>query len=86
MNKHYKLRVFTAFQHWLGTHYTNLPTDSGDMTERARRYLKENPQALDLFAVMESDCDHESRNDLFDHFGFLTEQVCDKCGAKQSVP
>jgi hypothetical protein len=52
MNKHDKLRVFTAFQHWLGTHYTNLPTDSGNMTERARRYLKENPQALDLFAVV----------------------------------
>jgi hypothetical protein len=52
MNKHDKLRVFTAFQHWLGTHYTNLPTDSGNMTERARRYLKENPQALDLFVVV----------------------------------
>jgi hypothetical protein len=52
MNKHDKLRVFTAFQHWLGTHYTNLPTDSGNMTERATRYLKENPKALDLFAVV----------------------------------
>lgn len=52
MNKHDKLRVFTAFQHWLGTNYTNLPTDSGNMTKRARRYLKENPQALDLFAVV----------------------------------
>lgn len=29
-----------------------LKTDSGKMTERARRYLNENPQALDLFAVM----------------------------------
>jgi hypothetical protein len=37
-------------------------------------------------AVMESDCDHEWINDSFDHFGFLTGQVCDKCGAKQSVP
>ena len=33
-----------------------------------------------------SDCEHEWINDSFDHFGFLTGQVCDKCGAKQSVP
>lgn len=52
MNKHDKLRVFTAFQHWLGTNYNNLPTDSGNMTERARLYLNEHPQALDLFAVV----------------------------------
>ncbi len=43
-------------------------------------------QLLRLFGVMESDCDHEWINDSFDHFGFLIEQVCDKCGAKQSVP
>ena len=36
--------------------------------------------------VMESDCDHEWLNHSFDHFGFLQEQICDKCGAKQSVP
>ena len=36
--------------------------------------------------VMESDCDHEWINHSFDHFGFLQEQICDKCGAKQSVP
>lgn len=41
---------------------------------------------LRLFDVMESDCEHEWINDSFDHFGFLTGQVCDKCGAKQSVP
>ncbi|MBN2776823.1 MAG: hypothetical protein JXR36_04230 [Bacteroidales bacterium] len=50
-NKHDKLRVFTAFQHWLATNYANLPADSGNMTRRAIRYLKENPTALDLFAV-----------------------------------
>lgn len=36
--------------------------------------------------VMESDCDHEWLNHSFDHFGFLQEQICDKCGTKQSVP
>lgn len=36
--------------------------------------------------VMESDCDHEWINHSFDHFGFLQEQICDKCGARQSVP
>jgi len=41
---------------------------------------------LRLFVVMESDCDHEWINDSFDHFGFLTGEVCDKCGEKQSVP
>ena len=43
-------------------------------------------QLLLLFSVMESDCDHEWINHSFDHFGFLQEQICDKCGAKQSVP
>ena len=43
-------------------------------------------QILCLFVVMESDCDHEWLDNSFDHFGFLTEQICDKCGAKQSVP
>ena len=36
--------------------------------------------------VMESVCDHEWINNSFDQFGFLQEQICDKCGAKQSVP
>jgi hypothetical protein len=43
-------------------------------------------EQLRIGAVMESDCEHEWINDSFDHFGFLTGQVCDKCGAKQSVP
>ena len=43
-------------------------------------------QLLLLFGVVESDCDHEWLNHSFDHFGFLQEQICDKCGAKQSVP
>jgi hypothetical protein len=51
MDKHDKLRVFTEFQHWLGGRYINLPTDSGNMTERARQYLKANPQALDLVST-----------------------------------
>ena len=42
-------------------------------------------QLLLLFNVMESDCDHEWINNSFDQFGFLKEQICDKCGAKQSV-
>ena len=41
---------------------------------------------LVLFGVMESDCDHEWINNSYDQFGFLQEQICDKCGAKQSVP
>lgn len=43
-------------------------------------------QLLLLFGVVESDCDHEWLNHSFDHFGFFQEQICDKCGAKQSVP
>jgi hypothetical protein len=43
-------------------------------------------QILRLFVVMESDCDHEWLNHSFDHFGFLQEKICDKCGTKQSVP
>ena len=43
-------------------------------------------QLLLLFGVMESDYVHEWINHSFDQFGFLQEQICDKCGAKQSVP
>ena len=43
-------------------------------------------QLFVLFGVMESDCEHEWINNSFDQFGFLQEQICDKCGAKQSVP
>ena len=44
-----KLRILTTFQHWLGTNYSNLPTDSGNMTERARKFLDENQ---DIFERM----------------------------------
>ena len=35
------LRTFTAFQHWLGANYNSLPTDSTEMTKRARKYYDE---------------------------------------------
>lgn len=44
--KHSKHRFLTSFQYWLGTEYNTLPTDSGQMTERARRYLVEYPEAF----------------------------------------
>ena len=50
------------------------------------RLQQAHDEILRLFGVMESDCDHEWINHSFDHFGFLQEQICDKCGAKQSVP
>ena len=43
-------------------------------------------QLLLLFGVMESDCDHEWLAHSFDPFDLLQEQICAKCGAKQSVP
>jgi len=54
--------------------------------DRVIEPIEAKEQLLLLFGVMESDCDHEWINDSFDHFGFLTGEVCDKCGAKQSVP
>ena len=54
--------------------------------DRVIEPMEAKEQLLLLFGVMESDCEHEWINDSFDHFGFLTGQVCDKCGAKQSVP
>jgi hypothetical protein len=54
--------------------------------DRVIEPMEAKEQLLDLFGVMESDCDHEWINHSFDHFGFLQEQICDKCGAKQSVP
>jgi NRPS condensation-like uncharacterized protein len=53
MTKDDKLRLLCHFQHWLGTHYNNLPTDSGNMTERSRKFLKDNEQAFSLFNVVE---------------------------------
>lgn len=41
ISKDDKLRNLTSFQHWLGSNYNNLPTDSGNMTKRAIEYLKE---------------------------------------------
>ena len=56
------------------------------MNDYARDYHESEVKNLGLFGVMESDCDHEWLNHSFDHFGFLQEQICDKCGAKKSVP
>lgn len=36
--QHEELRELTAFQHWLGTNYTTLATDSEEMTKRAILY------------------------------------------------
>lgn len=57
--------------------------------DMAEMYIKEQDavnKTCNIPHVMESDCDHEWLNHSFDHFGFLQEQICDKCGAKQSVP
>ena len=34
------MRILCGFQHWLGSHYDNLPTDSTEMTKRAILYKK----------------------------------------------
>lgn len=39
--KNINIRLFTEFQHWLGTNYTNLPTDSDNMTKRAILFLQD---------------------------------------------
>ena len=60
---------------------------SKEETAKLRKSINEHvSEQLRLGAVIESDCDHEWLNDSFDHFGFLQEQICAKCGAKQSVP
>ena len=40
---------------------------------------------LRIAHVMQSACEHEWLNNSFDHFGILKEQICDKCGLKQTV-
>ena len=40
---------------------------------------------LRIAHVMQSVCEHEWLNHSFDHFGILQEQICDKCGLKQTV-
>lgn len=42
-NEHDIYRMLTGFQHWLGSNFCSLPVDSGTMTNRAREYMKENP-------------------------------------------
>jgi hypothetical protein len=60
---------------------------SKEETAKLRKSINEHvSEQLRLGAVIESDCDHEWLNNSFDHFGFLQEQICAKCGAKQSVP
>ena len=54
--------------------------------EKELNELIEREVALRQCNVMVSDCDHEWLDNSFDQFGFLKEQICDKCGAKQSVP
>ena len=54
--------------------------------EKELNELIEREVALRQLPVMVSDCDHEWLDNSFDQFGFLKEQICDKCGAKQSVP
>jgi hypothetical protein len=51
ITKHDKLRLLCHFQHWLGSNYDNLPCDSGNMTKRSRKFLKDNEQAFSLFDV-----------------------------------
>ena len=36
---HYQIRELCEFQHWLGSNYDNLPTDSVEMTERAIKFM-----------------------------------------------
>ena len=56
------------------------------IAEQLNEHVQHEVKNLNIPAVMESDCDHEWINNSFDQFGFLQEQICDKCGAKQSVP
>lgn len=39
-DQHEELRKLTSFQLWLGTVFTTLPTDSIEMTKRARMYIE----------------------------------------------
>ena len=83
-------------ERWRGRKQLNANKYSSDMEkidqileslyDRVIEPVEAKEQLLLLFGVMESDCDHEWLNHSFDHFGFLQEQICDKCGAKQSVP
>ena len=54
--------------------------DAGEITLQEAHEL-----ILRLFDVMQSVCEHEWLNHSFDHFGILQEQICDKCGLKQTV-
>ena len=58
---------------------------ASDLREGSMTTNEAKEHLLRLFGVMESDCVHEWINHSFDHFGFLQEQICDTCGAKQSV-
>lgn len=51
MKKHDELRTYTKFQYWLATNYNNLPTTSGEMTERAIKYLQEIKQKNHIVGV-----------------------------------
>jgi hypothetical protein len=79
ITKHDKLRLLCHFQHWLGTHYDNLPTDSGSMTERSQKFIKENEQAFSLFDVSVSLT--ESKEEYEPYFGWCNVEGCENEGA-----
>tara|TARA_R110000782_G_C14548936_1_gene384731 strand:- start:137 stop:289 length:153 start_codon:yes stop_codon:yes gene_type:complete len=47
MTKHEKNRVLCSFQLWLAENYNTLPTHSGALTQRSRKFIKEKPKAFD---------------------------------------
>lgn len=56
------MQCLTGFQHWLGTNYKTLPTDSGEMTKRARLYLN---------FLKQKECKHDFREFFKTRFGML---------------
>lgn len=67
------IRKLTAFQHWLGTNFVGLPTDSGTMTQRAIAYLDmqldtEPPKKEGLHVLIDV------------YYGSEWEVECSRCG------
>lgn len=90
MDKHSKLRELTSFQYWLGTNYSNLPTNSTHMTERARLYLKEQSKEWEILEFKYADGSFFKLKDnglysMHDTFEYSLDHMLNRVGINYNI-
>lgn len=82
------IEILEYYQEWRLGKREDMIHDPKRLTEALDMVLSE-VKRIHLGAVSgqseQLPCGHEWLDHSFDHFGFLKEQICDKCGAKEKV-